>query len=878
MAAEKYPYENLKIVDISHDKGGRYKPDRGFPSVNVKNKKKHADKIKKDLGSLTDEINQKASEQGIDPKLIFKIKFKQNVSEKDLARYGCDFLGDLASENNAQVVFSNQEQLKDFYRKWEKFRSDDLTLEGNAQHKNFFANIVSLSRLSAEDRKGFKLRDMDIEKNKIYFLDVDLWFSDTRAECLKDQENIKKILGDEGKITDFYIGDSIHLLRVKATGARLKELLEEERVCQIDIPPKLMSEFHQKLDLDLDKLNPVEVEADSPAVCVIDSGIVPEHPLIRNALADSKVFREDLDDDIDEHGHGTMVAGIAVYGDLEESIENGLFKPSVRLLSARVTDSNSNLGPDDKLYIKQIEEAIKYYHENFNCRIFNLSLGDPNHYFSGQQYQSRWAHILDNLARKRNLIIVISTGNINEKHFNEDFGLEGEEIKKNFPFYLYTEEAGLLNPATAVNCISVGSINTELRTSRGFMDHSQKEKGIDRLRISKENEPSAFTRTGPGFNDTVKPDLVAYGGNMYYHARTNKLISNDYQSGIPSLNNNFFDDGKLFSCASGTSFSTPYISNLAAKILNYNKDFKNNTVRALLANSADYPLEVTEGIENYMQEMQSVILARLSQLKENTDDEELIELITSILDKRFLNTQNKNKLLKSGKLDEETKRLITAVPGVKAEYDDFLLRTSGYGFPDIDRALKSSETKVTLWAENSIKMDRFDVYKIPIPEDFISKTGLRKITVSLAFSPPVRHTRKDYAGYIMDFELVRGIDLEETLERAANDDKSENITDLGGERCSFCPKTGVIKNSTLQKATFEIKRTPKEYGNCYYLIVVSQDKWITNSAEFIETTDEENYSVVITLEHKKEEVKMYNEIKERIDQEVEVKPELEANV
>ena len=349
MAAEKYPYENLKIVDISHDKGGRYKPDRGFPSINVKNKIKHADKIKKDLGSLTEEINQKASEQGIDPKLIFKIKFKQNVSEKDLARYGCDFLGDLASENNAQVVFSNQEQLKDFYRKWEKFRSDDLTLEGNAQHKNFFANIVSLSRLSAEDRKGFKLKDMDIEDDKIYFLDVDLWFSGTREECLKDQDNIEKILGEEGKITDFYIGDSIHLLRVKATGARLKELLEEERVCQIDIPPKLMSEFHQKLNLDLDKLNPEEVEADSPAVCVIDSGIVPEHPLIRNTLVDSKVFREDLDDDIDEHGHGTMVAGIAVYGDLEESIENGLFKPSARLLSARVTDSNSNLGPDDKL-------------------------------------------------------------------------------------------------------------------------------------------------------------------------------------------------------------------------------------------------------------------------------------------------------------------------------------------------------------------------------------------------------------------------------------------------------------------------------------------------------------------------------------------------
>jgi len=44
VASEKYSYENLKIVDIRHDKDGRYKPDRGFPSINVKNKKKHADK------------------------------------------------------------------------------------------------------------------------------------------------------------------------------------------------------------------------------------------------------------------------------------------------------------------------------------------------------------------------------------------------------------------------------------------------------------------------------------------------------------------------------------------------------------------------------------------------------------------------------------------------------------------------------------------------------------------------------------------------------------------------------------------------------------------------------------------------------------------
>ena len=168
MAAEKYPYENLKIVDISHDKSGRYKPDRNIPSASVNDKKDHADKINNELGGLTKKINQKAAEQGIDPKLIFKIKFKRKVSEDVLARYGCDFLGDLASENNAQVVFSNQEQLKDFYRKWEKFRSDDLTPKGNDQHRNFFANIISISRLSAEDRKGFKLKNVWILKKMRY--------------------------------------------------------------------------------------------------------------------------------------------------------------------------------------------------------------------------------------------------------------------------------------------------------------------------------------------------------------------------------------------------------------------------------------------------------------------------------------------------------------------------------------------------------------------------------------------------------------------------------------------------------------------------------------------------------------------------------------
>ena len=54
------------------------------------------------------------------------------------------------------------------------------------------------------------------------------------------------------------------------------------------------------------------------------------------------------------------------------------------------------------------------------------------------------------------------------------------------------------------------------------------------------------------------------------------------------------------------------------------------------------------------------------------------------------------------------------------------------------------------------------------------------------------------------------------------------------------PKKSLIKTSTLQKASFEIKRTPKDYGDTYYLVVVAEDKWITKSSDFIESTDVEN--------------------------------------
>ena len=50
---------------------------------------------------------------------------------------------------------------------------------------------------------------------------------------------------------------------------------------------------------------------------------------------------------------------------------------------------------------------------------------------------------------------------------------------------------------------------------------------------------------------------------------------------------------------------------------------------------------------------------------------------------------------------------------------------------------------------------------MPIVDEFYAVDGEREIVVTLAFDPPVRHSRLDYLGTTMSFRLIRGKTVEE---------------------------------------------------------------------------------------------------------------------
>lgn len=261
------------------------------------------------------------------------------------------------------------------------------------------------------------------------------------------------------------------------------------------------------------------------------------------------------------------------------------------------------------------------------------------------------------------------------------------------------------------------------------------------------------------------------------------------ENGVISTNYDFINDNRSFSADVGTSFAAPMIANLAAKIFNRLPDVSANTVRALLANAASYPEEIYSLLTEYMVEKnQEFVEDYLSRLITKISNEKLKEIIKEALESGRVSKSAKNTILTSDELPSSIKNKLKLIPACSKdsnEIDKYIFRLCGYGKPEFERAVFSSENQVSFFAENFITVDSFDIYEVPIPEEFINQKGIRKIIISLAYSPLTRHTRKDYHAYSMSFELLRGIKLDRVIELAGNENKDLRYTNFRKERIHY---------------------------------------------------------------------------------------------
>jgi len=773
-------YDHLPLRRLEGALERRKRP--GFGVVVERNARGHGAGLQQRIETVVAQHKAKPPIENIDPALILKIRTTGGIAEDVWQTLGMTLLSD--EPDKSVVLFANDKELTEFKRRVVEYQRDPPAGQKNPAYAGLIGAIESIAQLSAEDRIGPVLRSEgklvpnSFPDEVVEILDVEFWQPDpdsvlsfvTRAEGI--------LRANGGQLVSEYRGATMTLLRVRAPGRAIRALLDLPEVLAIDRPPQPDTPLFDASSFNIENLGPVVAPpADAVVIGIIDSGMTSAHPLAQVAIKGTFGAPAALGDD-DQRGHGTPVTGIAIYGDVRQRIEQEQFDARFFVACAKVVDHTGNFA-DNSVVPANMELAIRRLHADFNCRVINISLGDRKRMAADKP--TPWASILDTLARELDLVIVVSAGNRTDLIHQY-----GDGIVDAYPSCLIDAGARILEPGTAVNVLTVGS----LAHSNGLDENDEEQVGV--LPLTEQGQPSPFTRTGPGVAKIIKPDFVDFGGTVVFDGPTQTLADGRTRSaaGVISLNRGYLE--RMLTSVSGTSFATPLAAYKAALVREAFPDASANLVRALLAISAQHPQ------------------AALDCLAEMSEEERLHVL--------------------------------------------------GYGVIDVEHALSSDDARVVLYREDVLDVNRFAVFEVPVPQVFQAGNGRRHVRVALAFDPIVRHTRLDYAGLSMSFDLYRGATADEVFDacRKWEQEEGDPFRLVDKRRCKLSPATLLRGRGTLQCGTFTAQRSLEGYGDSYYLAVRCEDGWGS------ELTPSQEFAVAVQLEHEAE-IALYQRVRERVE-------------
>jgi subtilisin family serine protease len=539
----------------------------------------HGASIEAELTSITESQRARPQIAGIDASLILKIKTAGPIDQADWARVGLTVIA--ADPDKTLILFANDAELAEFRRRVLAYQEDPPEGQKGHQYSGFVDAIEAVSEIEPEDRIGPVLRAEGIdslerfaEGREVY--DLELWQVGIEKAVEFITRVSARLVEHGGTVISEYRGVAAALMRIEADGTAVRGILDLPEILSIDRPP--LPDLPDDYGSEGTTEDIGEIQAllpDSATIGVIDSGLASGHPLIESAVRGAFGVPESLGD-YDDKGHGTPISGIATYGDIRARIEAQQLQPQFGIASVRVVGADGRF-PAEELVPKQMDVAIRRLHGEFGCRVINISLGDMLR--PAGRKASAWAATLDNLARELDIVIVVSAGNT-ARSLLDRFG---DGVVEAYPQYLRDEENRLLEPATAANVLSVGS----LAHSNGLSEEDGDYVGV--RPIAGSGEPSPFTRIGPGIGKIMKPDFADFGGTAVFDGPTQQVVDGKTRAGagIVSLNSRYVE--RLLKSYCGTSFASALVAHKAGIVTQAFPAASANLVRALMAVSADIP-------------------------------------------------------------------------------------------------------------------------------------------------------------------------------------------------------------------------------------------------------------------------------------------------
>lgn len=418
-----------------------------------------------------------------------------------------------------------------------------------------------------------KPKNANPRQEKAWQKDVHIW-DDHRDACVAELERlIRKYNAEE--ISQISQNDTV-TYRLNVSGTCLKQIVFVPHVFAIiEYDPGV--ELREKEDNSFSEINVTVLPPlpNAPKVCVIDSGIQIRHPLLEPAIdplgSTSYVPGETATGDfVRTGGHGTRVAGAVLYSSDIPSNGNTV-QPIAWLQNARILNSGNVMS--NRLFPPTLMRRIVA--EYAGTRIFNLSVQSNKP--SLTTHMSAWAAEIDRLSFEHDVLFITSAGNISsDDPLSFRLGIKQHVAAgRPYPIYLAENSSRIGNPAQSSQALTVGSICTDRLVSS---THSS---------FGERNMPSAFSRTGLGMWNMIKPDVVEYGGDFV------QSISGDFTPHTnvsPELvTSTMYNMPPVSRAAVGTSFATPKVTHIAAALAAAFPNYSTLLYRALIVQSAQWP-------------------------------------------------------------------------------------------------------------------------------------------------------------------------------------------------------------------------------------------------------------------------------------------------
>jgi Subtilase family len=481
---------------------------------------------------------------------------------------------------------------------------------------------------------------------------------------------------------------------------------------------------------------------DAPAVCVVDSGVYRDHPLLHASLAASDCHAaESIWTVYDDRGHGTEMAGLALYGDL-----GGAFAApgpirlrhrleSVKLLPPPPGENAPELyGAVTAAGTSRVEIQAPDRRRVYSIAVTARWRTKPDGAAPGPVFgrPSSWSATLDALAAGRSVttedgglvflndaedaarrLFLLSAGNV--LAWEDDDHLTRSDVEP------------VEDPAQAWNVLTIGAF-TELDNMAGappgFAGWTP---------LAPRGELSPFSRTSGAFSRTwpAKPDVVLEGGNV---ARSPDGTSYDTPGNLQLLTTNApLTSSRLLTTTHATSAATAQAAALAASIMAEYPALWPETVRALVVHSAEW---------------------------------------TPAMRARFSTDKNKKHRIA-------------------------LLRRYGMGVPDLLRATRSAADALTLVAQDVIHpfdggtMREIHFHALPWPTDILAELGAAQVRLRVTLSYFIEPNpgdrgwrgRYSYASHGLRFDIRRATESDVAFQKRINQkalgDKERRPTSTG---------------------------------------------------------------------------------------------------